>query len=481
GDGYSDVAVGAPMGSNGESQEGLVYVYYGSNTGISTVPGIVLQSNQVNANFGYSVSTAGDVNGDGYSDLMVGAQTWESAIAEDREGGVFIYHGSATGITSTPAIILQVNSTLVYMGFSVSCAGDINNDGYSDVIAGAPYASFPSTQEGAAYVFLGSASGVTATPHKRLERNQASAQFGVSVAGIGDVNGDNYSDIAVGAFAWDISVAGADDGIACIWYGSATGLGALANPAPNVTLNATGYGTYCGWSVGGAGDVNGDGYSDFITGDWRGNNGGPTQEGTALVFHGSAAGLSAVPAIMYEGNQLNQLYGRSVGTAGDVNGDGYADIIVGAVTAGYGQALEGAAYVYLGSPTGTSATYLYRYEANIAGANMGECARTAGDVNGDGYSDMIVGLKLNGIGGTASVFHGGPYNVTTAPTSTRYSGNAGARLGAASANAGDINGDGYSDAVFGAPDGSNGQALEGLVYVHYGSSAGLSIAPNLTL
>ncbi|MBK8497375.1 MAG: FG-GAP repeat protein [Flavobacteriales bacterium] len=477
GDGYSDVVVGAPSGAMGQNNEGIVYVYYGSSAGLSTVPGIVLQSDQVSANFGYSVSTAGDVNGDGYSDLLVGAQTWEDNVAEAQEGAVFVYHGSAAGITSTPAIILQSNVTLTYMGFSVACAGDINNDGYSDIIAGAPYANFPSSLEGAAYVFLGSATGLTNVPHKRLERNQGGAQFGVSVTGAGDVNGDGYSDIAVGAFGYD--VVSSDQGIVCIYHGSATGLAAGANPAPNLTINSIGYSSNTGWCVSRAGDVNGDGYSDLAVGDWRGQvAGGPVEEGSVLVYHGSATGLASIPSTILESNQANALYGRSVSTAGDVNGDGYADLIVGAVTASYGQAGEGAAFLYLGSPAGIATTYLYRYEMNLAGGNMGESVQTCGDVNGDGYSDVIVGLKLSD---RAVVYHGGPYNVAVTPTATRYSGLNGGRMGSSVANAGDVNGDGYADAVIGSPDASNGQAGEGIVHVHYGSTTGLAALPSVTL
>jgi len=478
GDGYSDVVVGAPNGSLGETNEGLAYIYYGSATGIPTVPAVVLQSNLPSAFFGWSVGTAGDVNGDGYGDLLVGAQNWESIAAENQEGAVFVYHGSATGITTTPTIILQSNVTLTYMGQSVACAGDINNDGYSDIVAGAPFASFPSAQEGAAYVFLGSPAGLTNAYYKRLERNQGGGQFGISVLGAGDVNGDGFSDFAVGAFGYDL-VGGPDAGIVCIYYGSPTGLGALANPAPNQILNSVGYTTNTGYSVAGAGDVNGDGYSDLVVGDWRGQvGGGPVNEGSALVFHGSSLGLATVLSTILESNQLSALYGRSVSTAGDVNGDGYADILVGAVSWSNSHNAEGGMWLYLGSPTGISTTSLYRYELNILGANMGETVSTAGDVNGDGYSDIIGGAK--GLD-RAVVYHGGPYNIPTTPTVTSYSGASGALSGTCTANAGDVNGDGYSDAVIGAPGASNGQAGEGLVFVHYGSTTGLSVVPNVTL
>jgi len=484
GDGYSDIAIGAPQANAGQAVEGVVYVFYGSSAGIGVAPNVVLESNLAGSQFGYSLNTAGDVNGDGYSDLIVGAPTWESdAGTQDQEGSAWIFHGSATGLSTVPNIILQPNVPTQYMGYSVDGIGDVNNDGYSDVIAGAWLAALPSFQEGAAYVYLGSAAGLTNTFANRLERNQSAAQFGASVAGAGDVNGDGYSDVAVGAYRYDVVGPGADDGAVFIYQGGPTGLGAAINPAPSQTLNATGISIAFGWSVSSAGDVNGDGYSDLIVGDWRDNIGGPLQEGTAHIFHGSAAGLGAVPArTLQSGNTTaNGWFGRSVSTVGDVNGDGYGDVLVGAVTLTNGQGLEGAGLLYLGSSTGIPSNAFLQYELNIAGANMGESVSGAGDVNGDGYSDFLIGAKLYGVNGGTTVYHGGTYGVAVTPSTTRYSGSNGARLGWSLSNAGDINGDGYSDMVAGAPDATNGQAGEGLAYVHYGSTTGLSGVPNVTL
>ncbi|MBL0127502.1 MAG: FG-GAP repeat protein [Flavobacteriales bacterium] len=479
GDGYSDVVVAAPYGAMGESGEGIVYVFYGSPTGIAGAADVILQADQVSAVFGYSVGTAGDVNGDGYSDLLVGASSWESDASTNEEGGVFVYHGSATGISTTPAIILQPNTALVYMGYSVACAGDINNDGYSDIITGAPYAAFPSSLEGAAYVFLGGPGGLTNVYHKRLERNQGAAQFGQAIAGLGDVNGDGYSDIGVTAFRYD--QAGVDDGIVCIYHGSAVGIAGGANPNPNTIITATGYTSNIGWSIGPAGDVNGDGYSDVVVGDTRATVAGLTNAGGMFVYHGSAAGVIAAPATVYHYPVASTLFGRSVFTAGDVNSDGYADIIVGATTFTNGQVSEGAAFVFLGSSTGIVIPQFLRYESNVTGNLMGECVSTAGDVNGDGFSDMLVGIKAYLTSGGASVYHGGGYSLATTPSFTRSSALTGALLGTSVADAGDINGDGYSDVVVGAPGASNGQAGEGLAYIHYGSSGGLSMIPSLTL
>lgn len=480
GDGYSDVAVGAWTTTNG----GEVYVYYGSAAGIGTSPSVTLTSGRPVSNFGLGLDGAGDVNNDGYSDLVVGASAWNNDAATPNEGALFIYHGSATGINTIADATLQTNTTNTYLGSSAAGVGDINGDGYSDVVGGGWLAALPNSGEGAAWVYLGSATGLNPVFRHRLERNQGGAQFGFSVAPAGDINGDGFSDVIIGAPKFNLSTAPIgppDDGAVFIYHGSANALGVGLNPNPTLTFNTVGFGNRTGWAVHTAGDVNGDGYSDIIIGDWQDEIGAEADEGVVVVYHGSAAGMNTTPVTILQGGVVEQWLGRSVSTAGDVNGDGYADVIIGAVQFSGGQTKEGAAFVHLGSPTGINSSAFLRYESNQINGYMGEAVSTAGDVNGDGYSDMIVGIYGLTGGGAAQIFHGGTYNVSATPAVTRASGIANARLGSAVANAGDVNGDGYSDAIFGAPDASNGQAGEGLAYVHYGSLAGLSALPSLTL
>jgi hypothetical protein len=142
--------------------------------------------------------------------------------------------------------------------------------------------------------------------------------------------------------------------------------------------------------VGTAGDVNGDGYADVIVGAGRYDN-GETDEGRTYVYHGSTIGLNTTAAWTAEGDQVEAYFGYSVGTAGDVNGDGYADVIVGAGRYDNGQTDEGRTYVYHGSTTGLNTTAAWTAEGDQVGANFGYPVRTAGDVNGDGYADVIIG------------------------------------------------------------------------------------------
>src|SRR5262249_31525458 len=129
------------------------------------------ESDQDHANFGFSVATAGDVNGDGYSDVIVSAPYFSNG--ETDEGRVYLYLGSASGLSTTPAWTAESNQAGAVFGLSVASAGDVNGDGYSDVIVGAPNYTNGQNGEGRAFVFLGSASGLAASPAWTAEGDQA--------------------------------------------------------------------------------------------------------------------------------------------------------------------------------------------------------------------------------------------------------------------------------------------------------------------
>jgi hypothetical protein len=206
-----------------------------------------------------------------------------------------VFLGSASGIAdgnpATADTQLESDQNFVYLGRSVSGAGDVNGDGFADVIVGAPNYDAGEIDEGAAFVFLGSASGIPdgnpATAATQLESNQADAYLGRSVSGAGDVNGDGYADVIVGAIYYDAGEI--DEGAAFVFLGSPSGI-ADGNPATAATqLESDQADAFFGVGVSGAGDVNGDGYADVIVGAYN-YSAGRTGEGAAFVFLGNGAG-----------------------------------------------------------------------------------------------------------------------------------------------------------------------------------------------
>ena len=259
-------------------------------------------------------------------------------------------------LTEAPDTLLKADQEVAYLGWSVAGAGDVNGDGYADVIVGALNYDAGQTDEGAAFVFLGGASGITdgnpATAAAQLESDQTAAFLGFSVAGAGDVNGDGYSDVIVGARRYDAGQT--DEGAALVFLGGAAGI-AHGNPTTaEAQLESDQGGASLGTSVAGAGDVNGDGYADVIVGVPFYDT-GLRDEGAALVFLGTRSGIAdanpATAAAQLESHQSDEFLGYSVAGAGDVNGDGYADVIVAAPHYDAGPLYEGgSAFVYLPEP-----------------------------------------------------------------------------------------------------------------------------------
>jgi hypothetical protein len=469
GDGYADVVVGAFAYDNGQNDEGRAYVYHGSPAGLSTTANWIAESDHGTAHFGIWVSTAGDVDGDGYADVIVGASGYDNP--ESGEGRAYLYNGSAAGLSDTPDWITESNQVGASFGNSVSTAGDVNADGYADVIVGADGYNGGHNGEGKAYVYLGSSAGLNWTPDWVVEGNQTNAVLGGSVSTAGDVNGDGYADVIVGASQYDNGEAA--EGRVFIYLGSAGGLtGSAAWSADGGQVGAI-----FGIEVSTAGDVNGDGYADVIVGA-RGHDNGQLNEGRASVYHGGAVGPSATPGWTADGNQNDAQLGSSVSTAGDVNGDGYTDLIVGAPHYDNGEADEGWALVYHGSATGPSTTADWSAESNQANAFFGNSVSTAGDVNGDGYDDVIVGARIYSNGeayeGRAFVYHGSAVGLGAMPDWTAESDQIQANFGSSVSTAGDVNGDGYADAFVGANLYDDGEENEGRAYVYHGSAAGLS-------
>jgi hypothetical protein len=407
GDEYSDVIVGAYCYTNDQASEGRAFVFHGSASGLSTTPDWTAESDQENPGFAYSVSCAGDVNGDGYSDVIVGADAFDNG--EENEGRAYVYHGGPAGLSTSPDWVAECNQIDAYFGCSVTGAGDVNNDGYDDVIVGAyGYDIGGATDAGRAYVYHGASSGLSSSPVTILICTNGGARFGLSVAGAGDVDDDGYDDVVVGAPRFDNGEA--DEGAAYMYRGSPAGV----YSHHSWTAEADQVGAHFGTSVAGAGDVNNDGYADVIVGAHFFDN-GQSEEGRAYVYHGNALGLSATADWFAESDQADAMFGVAVDDAGDLNQDGYSDVIVGAYWYSGGQAYEGRAYAYYGGEDGVSTTADWIEESDIAGAHFANSVAGAGDVNDDGYSDVIIGAFAYSNGeqyeGAAFVYHGEPETV----------------------------------------------------------------------
>ena len=436
---------------------------------------------QGNSSYTWSAGTAGDVNGDGYSDIIVGAPNFNTS--NPTAGKAYIYHGGASGPSLTPDWESS-GEDLADTGFgqAVATAGDVDGDGFSDVIVGAHRYDSAGTNNGKAYLYLGDSGGVQSTPDwtSSGDDNTDNAYYGILLAPAGDVNGDGYSDIIVGAYGQAGVNPGA--GKAYVYHGGSGGLSLTedwSSQGDDDQIGAT-----FGLGVASAGDVNGDGYSDVIVGASIYDTATHTDAGKVYVFHGSSGGLSAIADWTSSGddNQDGASYGMIVSTAGDVNGDGYADVIVGAYGYDVVGTYDGKAYVYRGSPSGLLDTPLWTSTGDDQdGAHYGRYVSTAGDVNGDGYADIIVGARFQDTptanAGKVFVYEGGPTGPSTTPTWTSSGDDqADAHFGQTVALAGDVNGDGFSDVLIGANSFTTANGDVGKAYVYYGSGSGLSAA-----
>ena len=412
------------------------------------------ESNQASAGFGSAVSAAGDVNGDGYGDIIVGAYSFSGDL--NNEGEAAVFYGSVVGPSKTPNWSAEGDAAYANFGETVAGAGDVNGDGYDDVIVGAP-------QGGRANVYFGSSSGLATIPS--WTANPGVYTFGWAVANAGDVNGDGFDDVLVSELNYSNDQA--YEGRVQVYLGSPTGPSA----APSWSVEGNQAYSWFGGAVAGAGDVNGDGYDDVIVGTPRWHN-GQSGEGRALLFPGSATGLATSPAWTVESDQAGAFFGSWVSSAGDVNGDGYDDVIVSANTLSSGENFEGGAFVYQGSSSGLSTAPAWTTESDQFGALGG--AVSSGDLDGDGYGDVIVGYYAFNHGqvgeGAAFAFFGSPSGLATRPGWFAEGNQRDSMFGYSLSGAGDVNGDGFDDVVVGAYLFNAGQRDEGRAYAYLGSS-----------
>lgn len=407
GDGFEDVLVGAPKYSGLAHKSGAVFAFYGSTGGLQATPQWRFDGDQTGAELGFSVAAAGDVNGDGFADVLLGAPRYN--LHYSREGRVYAFYGTPTGLPAVPDWQIEGELVEAYLGWSVAGAGDVNNDGFDDVIVGARWAQHTFFNEGMAQLYLGSANGLESAPAWTVYGEQAGASLGTAVSPAGDINQDGYADVLVGAPLFD--AAEEDAGLALAFCGSAAGLAQtpcwrVTGSQPNGRL---------GEAVSGGGDVTGDGLDDGLIGA-PGQNAAVPEAGAVFLFGGTADGLTDTPVWTAVSDQSFAHFGAAVQMQRDLNGDGLHDVLVGAYSYSADQSLEGRFYVYYAAVGGPKAQPDWIAEGNKAEAEMG-FALGSSDVDGDGQAEVLAGApnyrKETELRGRVFLFEPVPGSTTT--------------------------------------------------------------------
>ncbi|MFH1536916.1 MAG: integrin alpha [Patescibacteria group bacterium] len=409
---------------------------------------------------GTSVSSAGDVNGDGFDDVIVGEPFYWNNYNLIDEGAAYVFHGSGAGLSIIEDWSGAGNEEFALFGTSVSSAGDVNGDGFDDVIVGAPYES-GELQKGAAYIFHGSATGLSTTANWIGEGAIEEGEYGWSVSSAGDVNGDGYDDVIVGA-PYDEN-GESEEGMAYVYYGSASGLSTTAD----WTTEGNEVGKFYGWSVSSAGDVNADGYDDVMVSKPRYEN-GEADEGAVYLYYGSASGLALVVGDILEPNEVGAEFGFSL-SSGDVNNDGYSDVIIGAIGVHQGSD-TGSAYIYNGSMSGISTT------PNWLGVGQNDASRfghgvASVDFNGNNYPLIIVGAEYDwkiwdDFLGRVFIYRNLNGTISANPKRGIWGRHILGYFGTSVSSAGDVDNDGYEEFLIGEKGINNGGTPgDGIVFL----------------
>lgn len=411
----------------------------------------------------------GDVNNDGFDDIMIG------------NGLVYGKPYGWTKDTSNASVDVLFNVSNTYN--DINGHGDFNGDGLEDILIGNEF-PFSGTKPGMIYLFFGQKGGWK----KYYNSSDADTVFigeinadlaGCDIDGVGDVNGDGFEDILIGAK--ENTDSGLKAGKAYLIFGKSSGWSRefyLSNA--DASFVAESYWNYCGASLSGLGDINGDGLDDFIIGSYHYIR--STAQGKCYIFLGKTSGWSrntnisqSDASFLGEGNDNSA--GWSVSGPGDVNGDGYNDILIAAGgNAEGGGAFTGQTYLIFGKSSGwTRGVSLSQSDASFLGENSndwsGYSVSGAGDVNGDGYDDIIIGASHNSDiefqSGKSYLIYGKrtgwkmDAKLSESDASFLCYGKE-VRFGLLVSGAGDINGDGYDEFMF-----ASGKAIYLVASPHY--------------
>jgi hypothetical protein len=389
---------------------------------------------------GHDVSSAGDVNADGFDDILVGAPDWDNGATD---GAAFVYSG-ADG-----SILYQFELSQLYTdyGYAVCATGDINADGFDDFAVSAP------THDVGGLMNVGSVfyySGADGSILRRLDAPEEFMKFGDDIANAGDINADGVPDLLVGAPNTHVGTniyvgavfaySGADGSLLYRWNGE--------------TQN-----DHIGSALSTAGDLNGDGFDDIFWGasSFRGN--GLFLAGGAFV----RSGADGSEMFRFEGVHRVDYFGASVASIADINADGVPDLLVGAPRHDpNGVEDAGVAYAF----SGANGQLLHHWDGSAEGSRFGRVVARSGDINGDGHDDFLISApRIPPRSASVAYAYSGTdltviHQLETSPISDD-------EFATALASAGDVNGDGYDDVLIGSPRASPPSAsFAGSVFVH---------------
>ena len=437
-DGFDDILIGAHFaGADVSSDNGAAYVIFGGSqppvpqgsdfnlASLNGSNGFVLHGIGQFDNAGWAVDGGGDVNGDGIDDLIISGHLADPHSGQSGEAYV-VFGGQNFGPDFDLASLDGTNGFTIHgidpidqAGFDVAMAGDVNGDGIGDLLIGARGADPDGNEHaGESYVVFGQAGGFASilelsdldgTNGFRLDGVAAEDFSGYTLSALGDVNGDGVDDFMVGAPG---AAGGTTAGTAYIVFGhngtfsASLDLGALT-ATDGLEITGPGIGDLTGLSVAGGGDVNGDGLDDILIGA-PGANGG---EGRVYVLYGQSGGfggpvdlaaLNGTNGFVISGAASGSGLGRSVSIIGDFNADGIDDIALGAPDTGagqvfviYGQNTFSAVYDLAGLDGGNG----FVLDGIATGDGAGFAVSGGGDVNGDGYADLLIGAPNASAGG----------------------------------------------------------------------------------